>query len=125
MVEPIIDIDDIAEVVVTALTEPGHTGALYEVTGPELLSFAQMADALSQAIGRPIQHLPISFDEFHANVAKMGGDFVADVFTAIARETLDGRNAHVTDGVERALGRAPTSFAAFAQKAAGAWSTAA
>lgn len=125
--EPIIDIDDIADVAVAALTEAGHRGELYEVTGPRLLSFAQMAAALTAAIGRPIRHIPISFEAFHANIARSGGDFVADVFTAIARETLDGRNAHVTDGVQRALGRAPRDFADFAMAAAraGTWPVAA
>ncbi|MEM1267379.1 MAG: NmrA family NAD(P)-binding protein [Pseudomonadota bacterium] len=125
--EPIIDIDDIADVVVAALTEDGHVGELYEVTGPELMTFAEMARILSSAAGRPIQHLPITFEDFHANVAAAGGDFVADVFTAIARETLDGRNAHLNDGVERALGRQPRAFADFAAAASsrGAWSAAA
>lgn len=125
--EPIIDIDDIADVVVAALTEDGHKGALYEVTGPRLMSFADMADVLSNATGRPIQHIPISFDDFHANVAASGGSFVADVFTAIARETLDGRNANVCDGVQRALGRPPRDFADYASDAAkaGAWANAA
>lgn len=125
--EPIIDIDDIADVAVTALTEEGHTGELYEVTGPRLMTFAEMADVLTKATGRPIQHIPITFEDFHANVAASGDDFVADVFTAIARETLDGRNAHTTDGVERAIGRKPRDFIAFATAAAsrGVWSTAA
>ncbi len=125
--EPIIDIDDIADVVVAALTEDGHKGALYEVTGPRLMTFAEMADVLTQATGRPIQHIPISFEDFHANVAASGGSFVADVFTAIARETLDGRNAHTSDGVERALGRKPRDFTEFASGAAswGAWNAAA
>jgi len=105
--EPIIDIDDIADVVVAALTEDGHKGELYEVTGPRLMSFADMADTLSKAIGRPIKHLPISFEDFHANVAASGGAFVADVFTAIARETPDGRNAAWCDGVARAFGPVP------------------
>ena len=121
--EPIIDIDDIADVVVAALTEDGHLGERYEVTGPRLMTFAQMADVLTATLGRPIQHLPITFEEFHANVAVSGDAFVADVFTTIARETLDGRNAHTADGVERALGRKPRDFAQFAQTAmtAGAW----
>lgn len=125
--EPIVDIDDIADVVVAALTQDGHKGELYEVTGPRLLSFADMADILSTASGRPVRHVPISFEDFHANVAAAGDDFVADVFTAIARETLDGRNAQVSDGVERALGRKPRDFAEYAAKAAasGAWSIAA
>ncbi len=125
--EPIIDIDDIADVVVAALTEEGHLGERYEVTGPRLMTFAEMADVLSTTLGRPIQHIPIAFEDFHANVAASGGDFVADVFTQIARETLDGRNAHTADGVERALGRKPRDFAEFAATAmeAGAWSAAA
>ncbi|MCB1332139.1 MAG: NAD(P)H-binding protein [Roseivivax sp.] len=125
--EPIIDIDDIADVVVAALTENRHRGELYEVSGPRLMAFKDMARELSNAIGRPIRHIPISFDDFHANIAQSGGTFVADVFTAIARETLDGRNARTTDGVMRALGRPPRDFAEFAMTAAraGVWSTAA
>lgn len=125
--EPIIDIDDIADVAVAALTEDGHRGKLYEVSGPRLLTFADMARELSDAIGRPIRHIPISFEDFHANIAASGGTFVADVFTAIARETLDGRNAHTTDGVMQALGRPPRDFADYAAAAAksGAWPIAA
>ncbi len=121
--EPVVDIDDVADVVVAALTEDGHAGEVYEVTGPRLMGWADMAEELSRAIGRPIRHVPISFEDFHANVAQSGGDFVADVFTAIARETLDGRNETVCDGVERALGRPPRDFAEFAATAAkaGAW----
>ena len=125
--EPIIDIDDIADVVVAALTEPGHEGQLYEVTGPRLMTFADLAVELSTALGRDVQYIPITFEDFHASVAQAGGDFVADVFTAIARETLDGRNAHLADGVQRALGRPPRDFAEFAKAAArsGAWTQAA
>ena len=125
--EPIIDIDDIADVVVAALTEEGHLGKRYEVTGPRLMTFAEMAGVLSATLGRPIRHVPITFDDFHANVAASGDTFVADVFTTIARETLDGRNAYVTDGVERALGRKSRDFAEFARTAmaSAAWIAAA
>ncbi|MBX2804425.1 MAG: NmrA family transcriptional regulator [Hyphomicrobiales bacterium] len=125
--EPIIDIDDIADVVVAGLTEDRHNGEIYEVTGPRLMTFADMAVELSAATGREIRHIPISFEEFHANIARTGGDFVADVFTAIARETLDGRNATLCNGVQRALGRQPRDFSTFAEAAAkaGTWSAAA
>ncbi len=125
--EPIIDIDDIADVVSAALTEDGHRGKRYEVTGPRLMTFADMAVALSEAIGRPVRHIPISFEDFHAEITKAGGEFVADVFTAIARETLDGRNAYLSDGVQRALGRPPRDFTDFAKTAAlaGRWRVAA
>ena len=125
--EPIVDIDDIADVAAAALTEERHAGELYEVTGPRLMSFAEMAEALSAAIGRPVRRQPLSFEDFRAAIAETAGATIADVITAVARETLDGRNAWVADGVERALGRPPRDFAAFAAAAAraGAWAEAA
>lgn len=56
--EPIVDVDDIADVAVAALTEERHSGQLYEVTGPRLLSFDEAAAELSAAIGRPVQYIP-------------------------------------------------------------------
>jgi len=125
--EPIIDVDDIADVAVAALTEEGHVGELYEVTGPRLMTFADMATELSHAMDRTVQYLPISFEDFHAEISRANGEMIADVITDIARETLDGRNATLADGVQRALGRAPRDFAEFAQKAAasGVWTSAA
>ncbi|GMG83515.1 NAD(P)H-binding protein [Paralimibaculum aggregatum] len=125
--EPIVDVEDVAEVAVAALTGEGHDGALYELTGPQLLGFAEAAAALSAALGREIAWRPISLADFHAALLPLGGAMVAEVFTGIARETLDGRNQWLGDGVQRALGRPPRSFAAFARAAAetGAWSDAA
>ncbi|MEM7239163.1 MAG: NmrA family NAD(P)-binding protein [Pseudomonadota bacterium] len=125
--EPIVDVDDIAAVAVAALSTSGHAGQLYEVTGPRLMTFAEMAAELSRATAKPVRHVPISFDAFHDGLVEVGGEFIADVFTGIARETLDGRNAWVADGVVRALGRPPRDFADFARDAmrAGAWSDAA
>jgi uncharacterized protein YbjT (DUF2867 family) len=127
VLEPILDIDDIADVAVAALTEDGHSGELYEVTGPRLMTFAEMASEIGTATGRPVQYLPISFEDFRASVAEAAGPFIADIFEGIARETLDGRNAHLTVGVERALGRKPRDFATFCANAAkaGVWSQAA
>ncbi|WAP68071.1 Rossmann-fold NAD(P)-binding domain-containing protein [Jiella pelagia] len=125
--EPIVDVDDIADVAVAALTREGLPDDLYEVTGPRLLTFAEMADTIAAATGSPVRHVPISFEQFHEALEATAGKFVADIFTAIARETLDGRNAHVTDGVNRALGRPPRDFADFARTAArtGHWPVAA
>lgn len=125
--EPIIDVDDIAEMAVAALTEERHSGQLYEITGPRLLSFSEAAAELSAAMGRPVQYKPITFDEFHASMTEIGGKLIADVFTGICRETLDGRNEYLSDGVQRALGRKPRDFADFCRSAAasGAWREAA
>jgi len=122
--EPIVDVDDIADVAVAALTGgERHSRQLYEVTGPRLMTFAEMAAELSAATGRTVQYVPITFEQFHGGLVEVGGEFVADVFTSIARETLDGRNAHLADGVQRALGRSPRDFSEFARSAAeaGAW----
>ena len=82
---------------------------------------------MSNAIGSQIRYQPISLDEFHAAMQEIGGAMIADVFTEICREVLDGRNASLGDGVQRALGRAPRDFADFcrAAAAAGAWDQAA
>ncbi|WP_395298022.1 NAD(P)H-binding protein [Kitasatospora hibisci] len=119
-VEPFVDADDIADVAVAALTEEGHHGEVYELTGPRLLSFADVAAELTAATGREIRFTPVGVEEYRAVLAAAGlpGDF-ADLFTLI----LDGRNAHLSDGVRRALGREPRDFTEFAQAAAarGAW----
>lgn len=125
--EPIVDVDDIADVAVAALTEDRHSGHLYEVTGPRLLSFAEAAAELSAAIGHEVRYTSITLDQFHTSMTEIGGAIVADVFTGICRETLDGRNESLGDGVRRALGREPRDFAAFCRSAAasGAWAVAA
>jgi hypothetical protein len=60
-------------------------------------------------------------------MTEIGGAFIADVFTHVCKEALDGRNEWLGDGVQRALGRAPRDFADFCNKAAtsGAWQAAA
>ncbi|WP_422373191.1 NmrA family NAD(P)-binding protein [Hoeflea sp.] len=125
--EPIADVDDIAEVAVAALTDARHDGELYEITGPRLLSFAEAAAEISRAAGIPVRYQPITLEQFHDGMLEMAGPLVADVFTEICRETLDGHNAYLADGVERALGRPATDFAEFCRRAAagGAWKQAA
>ncbi|SIS79506.1 Uncharacterized conserved protein YbjT, contains NAD(P)-binding and DUF2867 domains [Roseivivax lentus] len=126
--EPIVDVDDIADVAVAALTDlDRHSGELYEITGPRLLHFSEAAAELAAASGYPVRYQPITLAQFHAAMTEIGGAFIADVFTHVCEEALDGRNAWLGDGVQRALGRPPRDFAAFARRAAmsGAWPVAA
>jgi uncharacterized protein YbjT (DUF2867 family) len=122
--EPFVDVDDIADVAVAALTDDRHVGELYELTGPRLLTFEEAVDEISRATGREIRYLPISIPEFAATAAEQGvpGEYI-DLLTYLFGEVLDGRNAYVVDGVQRALGREPKDFADFARDAAaaGAW----
>jgi uncharacterized protein YbjT (DUF2867 family) len=125
--EPIIDVDDIADVAVAALTKQGHNEQLYEVTGPRLMSFDEIASALSVAMGSSVHYQSITLEAFHAEMKTIGGELIADVLKGVCRETLDGRNEWVGDGIQRALGREPRDFVEFCQAAAaaGAWDQAA
>ena len=108
--EPFVDLDDIADVVVAALTGDGHAGRVYEVTGPELLTFSEAADLIAEASGRPVQYVPLDLETFRAAVAEEAGDELADMLTELCREVFDGRNESLTDGVRQALGREPRSL---------------
>jgi uncharacterized protein YbjT (DUF2867 family) len=122
--EPFVDVDDIADVAVAALTEEGHEGELYELTGPRLLTFEEAVDEIAQAADRDIRYVPVSMAEFESLLVaqEVPADFVW-LLTYLFTEVLDGRNAHLADGVQRALGREPKDFADFARDAAaaGAW----
>jgi uncharacterized protein YbjT (DUF2867 family) len=123
--EPFVDVEDIADVAVAALTEDGHAGRVYEVTGPRLLRFEEAIDEIGAAAGRAIRFVPVSIDEYATAMTEQGvPDDVASLITYLFSEVLDGRNARLTDGVERALGRAPRDFGDYARRAAatGAWS---
>jgi uncharacterized protein YbjT (DUF2867 family) len=123
--EPFVDVDDIAEVAAAALTEPGHDGEVYEVTGPRLMTFADVAAELSQATGRGIAYVDVPHEAFVAEVTEAGApQEVAWMLDYLFSTVLDGRNAQLTDGIERALGRAPRDFADYARTtaAAGVWS---
>ncbi|MEL7168524.1 MAG: NAD(P)H-binding protein [Bacteroidota bacterium] len=125
--EPFVDVDDIADVAVAALTESGHAGEVYEVTGPRLMTFEDIAAELTHATGRPVRFIPVPHDAFVEGIRASGApNEVVWMLDYLFATVLDGRNASLTDGVQRALGRSPKDFAAYAQDAAaaGAWNTA-
>ena len=122
--EPFIDAEDIADVATAALTDDRHIGELYELTGPRLLTFAEAAAEIGRATGRDIRYEPVPI----GRPRRRGGDQGVpqediDLLTYLFSEVLDGRNAHLEDGVQRALGREPRDFAEYARETAatGAW----
>jgi uncharacterized protein YbjT (DUF2867 family) len=115
--EPFVDVEDVADVAVAALTEDGHAGQLYELTGPQLLRFDEAVAAIADAAGRPIGFAPVPMDAFAAALREHGeDDDVVWLSTYLFTEVLDGRNASLTDGVQRALGREPRSFGDYARR---------
>lgn len=117
--EPFIDVDDIADVVVASLTEDGHAGELYEVTGPRLMTFAEAVAEIAKATGRDIVYEQVPHDAFVAGIRQSGAPRdVVWMMDYLFATVLDGRNAHVRDGVQRALGRPPRDFTDFARDVA-------
>jgi uncharacterized protein YbjT (DUF2867 family) len=127
VVEPFVDLEDLADVITAALVDDRHIGETYDVTGPELLTFGQAVDAIAAASGRDVQYVAVTADEFLAGARAAGvpeeeAVGLMEVFSAV----LDGRNASLGDGVQRALGREPHSFASYASRVAatGVWNEA-
>jgi len=121
--EPFVDADDIADVVVAALTDDRHVGRLYELTGPRLLSFRDAVAEIGKAAGRDIAFVSVPIDEYTAMLSEHGlpQDFIwllNHLFTDVL-----GSKAQLADGVQRALGREPKDFADYAREAAatGVW----
>jgi len=126
--EPFVDVDDIADVAVAAFTEDHHKGQIYEVTGPRLMTLAEVAADLSRATGREIAYMDVPHEAFVSEVAQSGAPKdVVWMLDYLFSTVLDGRNAHLTDGVQRALGRPPKDFADYARDVAAsdAWKVAA
>jgi uncharacterized protein YbjT (DUF2867 family) len=125
--EPFVDADDIADIAAAALTDDRHIGQLYEVTGPRLMTFAEAVGEIARAAGRDVRFDQITPEEFRAGVGEAGlpTDF-AWLLDELFTHVLDGRNEYLTDGIERALGRAPRDFSDYAREtaASGVWSTA-
>jgi uncharacterized protein YbjT (DUF2867 family) len=122
--EPFVDAEDIADVAVAALTEDGHAGELYELTGPRLLTFAEAINEISRTSGHKIRFVPVSVEEYASMLTEQNvpAEFVW-LLTYLFSEVLDGRNAYLTDGVQRALGRESKDFADYARDVAatGIW----
>ena len=122
--EPFVDADDIADVAFAALTDKKHRGQVYEVTGPDLLSFRETIREIGEVSNRKIGFQQVSMDDYVKllSEAEVPQDFVW-LLKYLFSEVLDGRNAYLADGVKQALGREPRSFHSYAAATAetGAW----
>lgn len=109
--EPFIDTDDIADVVVAALTDARHADHLYEATDPRALT------------GRPVGYIQISPDDFAVGLRPYVEEEIVELLHELFTVVLDGRNEQVMHGVEEALGRPARDFADFARRtaASGPW----
>ncbi|PPG37454.1 NmrA family NAD(P)-binding protein [Pseudoclavibacter sp. RFBA6] len=124
--EAFVDADDIAEVAALALTDDSHAGRTYELTGPRLLTFADVAQELSAATGRTITYTPLEVDAYVAEQIGYGvpeewARLSATLYANIAAGALQTVSSDIAD----VLGRPARDFRDFAASAVrdGAWLT--
>ncbi len=108
--EPFVDVDDVADVAVAALTEDGHAGRTYEVTGPRAMTFAEAVGAFGAAF------VPVTAAAYRdALSAAAVPPELTELLMHLLTEVLDGRNTALADGVQQALGRPPRDLADLAR----------
>jgi uncharacterized protein YbjT (DUF2867 family) len=120
---PFVDTRDIAAVAAVTLTQAGHSGRKYVITGAEALSYRQATDILGQAIGRPLRFIDEPFDEARARLTQAGqpGWLVDSLLAIAAYQRAGGPTETITSVVADLTGRPPRTFAEFARDYAGAF----
>ncbi len=124
---PYVDTDDISDVVVASMTDDKHNGKIYEVTGPRLLTFEEIAKEISTASGRQIQYTPITMEAYNSMMKEAGlpEDYIW-LINYLFNEVLDNEvNSVVSQDVEKVLGRKAKDFSDYARETAatGIWET--
>ncbi|WP_197700170.1 NAD(P)H-binding protein [Micromonospora echinaurantiaca] len=122
--EPFVDADDLAEVAVALLTEDGHAGRTYELSGPRAVSYAEAVDIIARVSGRPMRFVELTPAEYEAEL-RAGGveDPWVGLLSSLFEVTREGILAEPVDGVRQVLNREPADFESYvaAAVAAGAW----
>ncbi|WP_299404781.1 SDR family oxidoreductase [uncultured Roseobacter sp.] len=120
--QSLIDVRDIAEITAAILTTDGHIGKAYDLTGPESLSFHDIADILSAVRGAPVNYTPITPDQMEAALKEAGmPEWSAHALAEIQALFATGAYSDVLPDAERLLGRPPRSFRQFAEDHAELW----
>ena len=119
----IVDVRDIAAVAAAALTEDGHEGSTYDITGPKALSHGEMAEKLSAALDRRVEFVSVPPEAMRGMLAGVGfPTWQADGLIEDYAHYSRGEASEVRSGVRDAIGDQPRSFDAFARDYASAFS---
>ncbi|MFD7987613.1 SDR family oxidoreductase [Kitasatospora indigofera] len=112
---PVVDPADIAEVAAACLLEDRHTGGVYELTGPEVITPRRQAEAIAAALGSPVRFHDLTRDEAKAAMARsMPAELAEDTLTILG--SPNPAELRVSPDVRRVLGRAPRPFADWAAR---------
>ncbi len=100
-----------------ALTRPGHEGKAYELTGPEALSNAEVAEKLSAALGKTVRYADVEPEAFRDG-ARLAGlpEFYADALVDLQLFCVSGGAERVTGDIQKVTGRKPRSFDDFTRE---------
>jgi uncharacterized protein YbjT (DUF2867 family) len=110
-----IDARDIGEVAAKVLTEEGHEGKVYTLTGPTAISFYDVAEALSEVLGKEVIYINIPLEKAKEAMLNMGlSEWRADVLIEYAKAHSEGYSDWTTDDVEQLTGHPATSYNEFA-----------
>jgi uncharacterized protein YbjT (DUF2867 family) len=110
-----VDARDIGDMAAKVLTEPGHEGQAYHLTGPEALNDDEIAARLSEVLGRTISHVQVPWEGVRESLVGMGfPEWNVDGFKELNDFYETGAGAGVYPDIERLLGRPPRTFAEFA-----------
>ena len=116
-----VDVRDIAAVAVKALREPGHMGKAYTLSGPEALTYGEIAGKLSAAVGKPIRYVDIPDEDFRKGAIGAGmPEAYVDAMLSLFHFYETGHASAVSPDIERVTGRKATGFDQFARDHAGA-----
>ncbi|MBR9792724.1 MAG: NAD(P)H-binding protein [Gammaproteobacteria bacterium] len=116
--EPFIDADDIAAAAVRCFTDPDIAAWLYEITGPQLLTFKHCIGQIGTITGKPLRFVNLSVEAMVDVFTSAGFDHdMVWLMRHLFSEVLDGRNSNTTGMLEKLLGRAPVSFSEYASRA--------
>jgi len=117
-----VDAEDISRVAVRALIDETPHNTAHVITGPEALSYDEVADIIGAASGRRIKHVPVTSEEMREMMVKAGmPEDYATFLTSLEEKIKNGSEDRVTDTVQRVTGHAPRSLAEFAAAHAAVW----
>ena len=110
----IIDVRDVARFILAVLTGSGHDGETYEITGPELVSFQDIAAQLSEVMGREISYVDVPAEDFKQSLVHWVPDeWYVDTVSEMFELTAQGRGALLTGNYTRVTGREPATLRQF------------
>jgi uncharacterized protein YbjT (DUF2867 family) len=112
----------VAGVAVAALLEEGHRGRLYDLSGPESMTWSEAAETIGKVTGRDIGFVDVPPADWEAAAIGMGvpADYAAHVSELLSL-VRDGREDYVSPDLAQVLGRAPRSFGDWAESVRSAW----